>query len=183
MRATVRVGRDGTVTGVWRSVRANIARMAEGQDLADERRLLAVRRIRALSRIGDAELERIVRVAVAITGTANGAVHILDDHLQHRIAAVGGAPLETWPVDDSMCRLVVESGEAIATADATKEPMFSYSSYVEGEEPEVEEFLAVGCPCTEGVRRTVAGRFAEDNREALPVEDTHAAAVPELPSP
>lgn len=98
------------------------------------RRLTAVENLRALERVGDPVLVGITRLAQSVTGAAAVAVHIFDDVLQHRVAA-SGAPLGTHPAPDSLCRLVVASGAAIITSDATRESYFSYSSFVRGDDP------------------------------------------------
>jgi diguanylate cyclase (GGDEF)-like protein len=61
-------------------------------------------------------------------------VHILDEACQRRIAAAN-VPLGDHPRDDSMCRLVVDSGELIVCSDASADPRFSYSSFVQGPNP------------------------------------------------
>jgi diguanylate cyclase (GGDEF)-like protein len=101
---------------------------------AVHRRVMAVAGLGVLNRLGDPVLERLTRLAVSLTGASAAAVHIFDDAYQHRVAAVN-APLTNHPADDSMCRLVVESGEPIITRDAVAEPRFSYTSFTKGDTP------------------------------------------------
>jgi diguanylate cyclase (GGDEF)-like protein len=88
----------------------------------------------ALDRVGDPVLVGLTRLAHSVSGGAGAAVHLFDDRYQHRVAATG-IELGSDPAEDSLCRLVVESGQAIITADATGEPDFSYSPYVHGDTP------------------------------------------------
>ncbi len=94
-----------------------------------------------LERAGDPALDAIVRLAGYISGGSGAGVHILDERVQHRIAG-HNAPVAPHPREDSMCRLVVDSGERIATADASAEDQFSYSSFVQGDEPGVRMYVS-----------------------------------------
>ena len=107
--------------------------MAGGDDdTAERRRLAAIERMGAVERIADPALQGIARIAAHLTGASAAAVHIVDSRVQRRIAA-HGAPLEDSPRHESMCRLVVETGEPIVTADASREQRFAYSPFVSGE--------------------------------------------------
>src|ERR1700742_3575073 len=97
-------------------------------------RLAAFRHLSPLDAANDPMLQRIASLAATVTGSSHAAVHFLDDEMQHRVAS-RGAPLESTPRHDSMCRLVVDGGEPITTADATTDGRFGYSSYVTGETP------------------------------------------------
>ena len=159
--------------------------MASAEELV---RLAALRQLDPLAATGDPVLERIARLATALTGAAFAGLHIIDELEQHRIASVG-APLDHWPRPDSMCRLVVE-GEGgtggIETADASLDPRFAYTSFVAGDEP-VRYYAAspllvgeaaigtvcawdtVARPPTDGVRSALAdlAALAVDHLEAL----------------
>ncbi|HEX3616908.1 MAG TPA: sensor domain-containing diguanylate cyclase [Solirubrobacteraceae bacterium] len=93
------------------------------------RRLTLVDALGLLDRVGDPALTALARLAQAITGAGAAAVHVFDADFQHRIAGVG-APLVAHPAPDSMCRLVIEDGERIITADAAADVRFEYSSFV-----------------------------------------------------
>ena len=62
------------------------------------------------------------------------AIHVIGADSQHRIAGYA-APLGDSPVSDSICRLVVESKEAIVVGDAAADGRFAYSSLVAGDAP------------------------------------------------
>jgi diguanylate cyclase (GGDEF)-like protein len=100
-------------------------------EASEQNRLRAIERVGAVDRIADPALQGLARIAAYVTGASAAAVHIIDGRLQRRIAAYG-APLEDVPRHESMCRLVVENGEPIVTADATGEERFDYSPFVTG---------------------------------------------------
>ncbi len=102
--------------------------------LADDWRLHGLDHYAVLKHRGDPVLQRIARLAAAVAGTSAAGIHVLTDTLQHRIASVN-APLDDWPVRDSMCRLAVELGQAVVTTDATTDERFAYSSFVGGDSP------------------------------------------------
>jgi diguanylate cyclase (GGDEF)-like protein len=109
----------------------------EWNDVADytrRRRLIAVSKLGALDRIGDPALNSLARLAQSATGASAAAVHIFDEKYQRRIAAAG-APLEDGPADNSLCRVVIESGTRRITADASQEPEFGFSTVVQGPQP------------------------------------------------
>jgi diguanylate cyclase (GGDEF)-like protein len=90
-----------------------------------------------------------VRLGAYVTGARAGAVHLFGEDAQHRVAAVG-APLGEHPREDSMCRLVVDDEQRIVCADATRDPRFGYSSFVQGPEP-VRFYLSVPLRVSGGV--------------------------------
>jgi diguanylate cyclase (GGDEF)-like protein len=112
------------------------------------RHTAAIARLGLLERAGDPALTGITRLASYISGAGAAAVHVLDDTHQHRVAGAG-APLGDHPREDSMCRLVVDSEQRIVCADATTDPRFSYSSYVQGDEP-VRFYVSVPLRASDG---------------------------------
>jgi diguanylate cyclase (GGDEF)-like protein len=98
------------------------------------RHTAAIARLGLLERAGDPALTGITRLACYVSGAVAAAVHVIDDVWQHRVAG-SGAPLGDHPRKDSMCRLVVDSAQRIVCADATVDPRFGYSSYVQGDAP------------------------------------------------
>jgi diguanylate cyclase (GGDEF)-like protein len=103
--------------------------MAAPETEDDRRRLEAIGRLGVLDRAGDPGLTALARVGSYVTGAASVGVHILDDHLQYRVAGEN-APLGNHPREDSLCRLVVEGEQRIICRDATQEPLLAYSSFV-----------------------------------------------------
>lgn len=101
---------------------------------APRERVSVIERLGALDRVADPALQGLARVAAAVAGSNFAAIHVLDDRFQRRLAG-HDIDLLDHPVEDAMCTLVVESGEAIVTADATLDDRFSYSSFVAGDNP------------------------------------------------
>jgi diguanylate cyclase (GGDEF)-like protein len=99
-----------------------------------EPRLAAIEQLRVLDRIADPALQGMARLAAHVAGSSSAAIHIIGAESEHRIAGYA-APLGDTPVADSMCRLVVESRQAIVTRDATADERFAYSPLISGEAP------------------------------------------------
>ena len=153
---------------------SNTEGVSTDSDLA-RRRSDAIARLGVLERAGDPGLTALARVGSYVTGARAGAVHILDEVLQHRIAAVG-APLAEHPREDSMCRLVVESEQRIVCADATRESCLSYSSFVQGPAP-VRFYLSVPIRALDGA---VIGTFCAWDTRSLEVDDEQLARFEDL---
>jgi diguanylate cyclase (GGDEF)-like protein len=103
-------------------------------DRADAIRLAILDRINRNPLRSDPVLERVVSLAVSIGRAPFGAVHLIDDDYQDRIAAVG-VPMESVPRKDTFCRLVIEGDDVVETLDATVDDRFSHSPYVRGVDP------------------------------------------------
>jgi diguanylate cyclase (GGDEF)-like protein len=114
----------------------------------EQRRLDAIERLQAIDRLADPVLESLARLAAHVTGAGSAAVHIIDETHQHRIAG-HEAELGLHPREDSMCRLVVEAGEAIVVEDATDDDRFTYSSFVAGDTP-VRFYASVPVAASDG---------------------------------
>ncbi len=148
--------------------------MPADSDVA-RRRSDAIARLGLLERAGEPGLTALVRVGAYVTGARAGAVHVLDDSFQHRIAAVE-APLGEHPREDAMCRLVVDGGQRIVCADATTESRFSYSSYVQGPEP-VRFYLSVPIRALDG---TIVGTFCAWDARSLEISEEQLARFEDL---
>jgi diguanylate cyclase (GGDEF)-like protein len=109
----------------------------------------AIARLGVLERVGDPALTGLTRIAAYVTGASAAAIHILDDTTLRRIAAEN-VELGDHPRDDSMCRLVVDEGERIVAVDASTDPRFSYSSFVQGPDP-VRFYASVPLCTSDGV--------------------------------
>jgi diguanylate cyclase (GGDEF)-like protein len=121
----------------------------KAHESVEGRRSEAIARLGVLERAGNPGLTGIARVASYVTGAAGAAIHIVDEVYQRRIAA-DNAPLGEHPREDSMCRLVVDSEQRIVCADASADPRFSYSSFVQGPDP-VRFYASVPLRTSDGV--------------------------------
>ncbi|WP_217924550.1 GAF domain-containing protein [Miltoncostaea oceani] len=129
-----------------------------------------------LARSGDPALEAIVRLAGHIADGSGAGVHILDDRVQHRIAG-HNAPVAPHPREDSMCRLVVESGERIVTGDASQEQRFGYSSFVRGDEPGVRRYVSTPLRMDDGA---LVGTLCAWDADAGDLTEEQVAAFDDL---
>ena len=102
-----------------------------------------------IDRAGDPALEAITRLAGYISGGSGAGLHILDEKTQHRIAGLN-APCAPHPREDSLCRVVVDSGERVATADASQEEVFDYSSFTQGDPPPLRMYVATPLRMSDG---------------------------------
>jgi len=130
MKSRWRISRSGGVKFVTVSVDAFDVR----SDAKNARRQATLTRLKLLEREGDPSLTALTRIAAFIAGTHAAAIHVFDDSYQHRVAAVD-APLGRHPREDAMCHLVVDDEQHIVCEDATRDPRFSHSSFVQGDEP------------------------------------------------
>lgn len=78
------------------------------------------------------ELEAIVELAAQVVGVPFAAVNLLDAHAQHQVATTGFDGADT-PVQDAMCRIVVESGRAVMVEDAGNDVRFAGNPWTTGE--------------------------------------------------
>ena len=128
-----------------------------------------------LNRGEDPALDAIVRLAGVISGGSASGIHIFDEQTQHRIAG-HNAPVAPHPREDSMCRLVVESGERIATADASEEERFRYTSFTQGDEPGVRMYVSTPLP----LGGDVVGTLCAWDSGAATLSDEQLAAFDDL---
>lgn len=135
-----------------------------------------IARLGLLDRADDPALNALVRLAGHIAGGSAAGVHILDEKVQHRIAG-HNAPVAGHPREDAMCRLVVESGERIATDDASDEDRFSYSSFVQGEEPGVRRYVSTPLRMDDGA---VVGTLCAWNSAAGELTEEQLARFDDL---
>lgn len=101
---------------------------------AVQNRLAGISALNAINFDPNPALDRIVRLASALTGSPHAAIHIHDEVSQHRIAGYQW-DLGSEPRGNSLCRLVVDTGSALIVPDATLDERFSHTSYVTGDAP------------------------------------------------
>ena len=70
------------------------------------------------------ELDSLVQLAAQVAGVPFAAVNVLSSHAQHQVATSGFEGADS-PIEQSMCRLVVESGEPIMLEDAGDDVRFA----------------------------------------------------------
>lgn len=78
------------------------------------------------------ELDALVELAAQVAGVPFAAVNLFTSSTQHQVATSGFEGQDS-PREDSMCRLVVESGAPIVLADAAHDVRFAGNPWVSGE--------------------------------------------------
>jgi signal transduction histidine kinase len=78
------------------------------------------------------ELDSLAELAAQVVGVPFAAVNLLSSHSQHQVATSGFDGGDS-PVEDSMCRLVVDSGRPIMVEDASRDARFADSPWTTGE--------------------------------------------------
>jgi diguanylate cyclase (GGDEF)-like protein len=139
------------------------------------RRDSAIARLGLLERAGDPGLAALCRLTAYVCGCEAAAVHIIDEALQRRIASAN-VPLGEHPREDSMCRLVVDDEQRLYCADATLDPRFGYSSFVQGPEP-VRFYLSVPLETSDGV---IVGTLCAFDTVAREVSEAQMDLVEDL---
>ena len=95
----------------------------------ESERLAAVRALGVAPPTED--LLALTRVAAYVTGAQTAALHLVDDEEVWQIAPTGGQPRRIARAD-APCSWVVDHDEAVSTADASCDPRFAASPYVDG---------------------------------------------------
>ena len=78
------------------------------------------------------ELETLVDLAAQVAGVPFAAINLFSTAVQHQVATVGFEGEDTSR-EDSMCRLVVESGHPIMVEDAGADARFADSPWTTGQ--------------------------------------------------
>ena len=155
---------------------ADLPRMANANAPTNESATQAIERLGLLSKSGDPTLRAITRLAGYIAGGSSAGVHIIDDQVQHRIAG-HNAPEAGHPRADAMCPVAADSGQTVASEDATKDPRFDYASFVQGDDPGVRLYVAAPLEMADGV---VVGTLCAWNSTSAPLNNEQVAAFDDL---
>ena len=78
------------------------------------------------------ELEALVELAAQVAGVPFAAVNMMSSDAQHQVATTGFDGGDS-PLDDAMCRFVVESGRSIMLEDARQDERFADSPWTNGD--------------------------------------------------
>jgi signal transduction histidine kinase len=85
------------------------------------------------------ELGALVDLAAQVAGVPFAAVNLFSSRFQHQVATAGFDGADS-PREDSMCRLVVESEQAIMVEDAAHDERFADSPWTTGETAEIKYY-------------------------------------------
>ncbi len=133
-------------------------------------------RLGILDRTGDPALRAIARLAGHIAGGSAAGVHILDERVQHRIAAYN-APEAGHPREDAMCAVVADQDERVVAEDATLDERFAHSSFVQGDEPGVRLYVSTPLRMSDGA---VVGTLCAWNSASAQLTQEQVAAFDDL---
>ncbi|WP_337063308.1 diguanylate cyclase [Kineococcus sp. G2] len=78
-----------------------------------------------------ADLDAVVRLAAALTGTSGAAVNLIDADRQRQLSAAG-APRRDLAREDSMCAVAFRTGELVHVPDARLHPAYRDKPHVDG---------------------------------------------------
>ncbi|SED37098.1 Signal transduction histidine kinase [Nocardioides exalbidus] len=113
------------------------------------------------------ELDSLVQLAAQVAGVPFAAVNLLSSHSQHQVATTGFEASES-PVDHSMCRLVVESGQPIMLENAGDDVRFSDNPWTTGEMADVKYYGSHPLTTPEGVTIGTLCVFDDVSHEVTP---------------
>lgn len=78
-----------------------------------------------------ADLRALCELAATVTRLPNAVVNLIDDRFQHQVAAFGVSP-EPCRRDEAMCQTTLARGHDIYLRDASLDPRFASSPWVDG---------------------------------------------------
>lgn len=108
------------------------------------------------------ELDALVELAAQVAGVPFAAVNLFTTDTQHQVATSGFEGQDSAR-EDSMCRLVIESGAPIVVADAAHDVRFAGNPWVTGEIADVRYYGSQPLRTPDGV---VIGTLCVFDKEA-----------------
>ena len=144
--------------------------MSTAQDVT---RREAIAQYRLIGEPSEPDLQGIVELAANVCGVPTAVINIIDDRMQHQIAAVG-IQAASCEREDSMCAAVISTPGRVVVPDARLDARFSRSSFVTGEVANVRFYassplitpagVAIGTLC---VFDDVVGELSDASSHAL----------------
>lgn len=116
---------------------------------------------------GRRELVALVELAAQVAGVPFAAINLLSAHSQHQVAT-SGFDGEDSPIENSMCRLVVESGHPIMVEDAAQDSRFAGNPWTTGEAPQVRFYASHPLRTPAGVVIGTLCVFDDDTHPVTP---------------
>lgn len=105
-------------------------------------RLSVLRSYDLLDQPDVATYDAAARIAAHLAGTSIGEINIIDDTRQQQVAAFG-KERTTARKQDALCPRVVATGRALYTPDASRDPAFSGTPFVDGRLGSIRRYAAV----------------------------------------
>src|SRR5690348_5541633 len=110
--------------------------------LDDDARVAALHRLGVLDQPPATDLEGLTRLATFVTGAPQSALNLIDRDRQWQAATTGMVAGES-PRAESMCAHTVALDDVVHVADASGDPRFAHSAFVDGRLSSVRMYAAV----------------------------------------
>ena len=113
------------------------------------------------------ELGALADLAAQVSGVPFATVNLLDTEHQHQVATVGfdGA---VSPREDSMCRVVVETGQPVMVEDASRDPRWADNPWTNGQLAQVRFYASHPLTTPDGVTIGTLCVFDNETRRVTP---------------
>ena len=113
------------------------------------------------------ELGALADLAAQVSGVPFATVNLLDTEHQHQVATVGfdGG---VSPREDSMCRLVVETGQPVMVEDASRDPRWADNPWTNGQLAQVRFYASHPLTTPDGVTIGTLCVFDNETRRVTP---------------
>lgn len=98
----------------------------------DVTRREAIAQYRLIGEPSEPDLQGLVELAATVCGVPTAVINIIDDRMQHQIAAVG-IQAASCEREDSMCAAVISNPGRVVVPDARLDPRFANNAFVTGE--------------------------------------------------
>lgn len=139
----------------------------------DVTRREAIAQYRLVGEPSEPDLQGLVELAATVCGVPTAVINIIDDRMQHQIAAVG-IQAASCAREDSMCAAVISTPGRVVVPDARLDERFAQSGFVTGEIANVRFYassplitpagVAIGTLC---VFDDVVGELSDASSHAL----------------
>ncbi|WP_256334217.1 MULTISPECIES: ATP-binding protein [unclassified Microbacterium] len=92
----------------------------------------AIAQYRLVGEPSEPDLQGLVELAATVCGVPTAVINIIDDRMQHQVAAVG-IQAASCEREDSMCAAVISDPGRVVVADARLDGRFARNAFVTGE--------------------------------------------------
>ena len=127
--------------------------MTRAAAATEQERLAALAAYDVIGAAGDdpvvADLEGLCGAAASVAGVSTAVVNLIDDRFQHQVAAFGLNP-QACRRDESMCQTTIAGGRDIYLPDASADPRFATSPWVDGTLARIRFYCSVILRSPEG---------------------------------
>jgi len=98
----------------------------------DVTRREAIAQYRLIGEPSEPDLQGLVELAATVCDVPTAVINIIDDRMQHQVAAVG-IQAASCAREDSMCAAVISTPGRVVVSDARLDPRFAQNAFVTGE--------------------------------------------------